>query len=60
MKIFRFIAFFLSFLFLVTCGSEDDICLGGEATPRVKLKFKTLATGKLKTLDSVFVKIDYG
>lgn len=50
-------------LFLVSlfsCGSDDDICIGGEATPRMKLKFKTKATGKLKTLDSLYVNVDYG
>ncbi len=51
---------FLLLAFLVSCGSDDDICLSGEATPRLKMKFKTQATGKLKTLDSVFVKVDYG
>lgn len=45
---------------LYSCGSDDDICLGGEATPRMKLKFKTKATGKLKTMDSLFINVDYG
>lgn len=44
----------------VSCGSEDDICLGGEATPRLKVKFREKATGKPRTLDSVFIKADYG
>ncbi len=57
LKIFL-LSFFLMSLF--SCGSDDDICLSGEATPRVKLKFKTQATGKLKTLDSLFIKVDYG
>ena len=54
--------FFLS-LFLVSlfsCTSDDDICIGGEATPRMKMKFKTASTGKLKTLDSLYVNVDYG
>lgn len=59
MKI-RLLYFFLISLFLFSCSSEDDICVGGEATPRMKIKFKTLANGKFKTLDSVFVKVDYG
>lgn len=47
-------------IMMLSCGSDDDICLSGEATPRMKLKFKTQSTGKLKTLDSVFVNVDYG
>ena len=47
-------------LFLFSCTSDDDICVGGEATPRMKIKFKTQATGKVKTLDSLFVAVDYG
>lgn len=50
----------LFLLSLLSCGSDDDICLSGEATPRLKLKFKTQSTGKLKTLDSLFVNVDYG
>ncbi len=47
-------------LFIFSCTSDDDICVGGEATPRMKIKFKTQATGKIKTLDSLFVAVDYG
>lgn len=57
LKIFLLSVFLLS---LFSCGSEDDICLSGEATPRVKLKFKTQSSGKLKTLDSLFINVDYG
>ena len=57
LKIF-FIGIFLFSFF--SCGSDDDICVSGEATPRMKLKFKTKATGKLKTMDSLFVNVDYG
>ena len=60
MKFFRIFSVFLFLLTLFSCGSDDDICLGGEATPRMKLKFKTQSTGKLKTMDSLFVKVDYG
>ena len=54
--------FFLLILlaFLSSCGSDDDICIGGEASPRMKIKFKTQSSGKLKTLDSLFIKVDYG
>ncbi len=54
-----FLVLFFSMM-LLSCGSDDDICLSGEATPRMKLKFKTQSTGKLRTLDSVFVNVDYG
>ncbi len=47
-------------LIIFSCNRNDDICESGEATPRIKLKFKTQSTGKLKTLDSVFVKVDFG
>lgn len=60
MKIFKFFWPLMVIAIFVSCSSEDDICLGGEASPRMKIKFKTLATGKLKTLDSLFVKVDYG
>ncbi len=60
MKFFK-IFFFSLFLFsLFSCGSDDDICTGGEATPRMKIKFKTQATGKIKTLDSLYINVDYG
>ena len=53
--------FLLSFLFLLMCqcAAEDDICESGEFTPRMIVKFKS-KEGKLKTLNSVFVKVDYG
>ena len=60
MKILRFLLLSVFLLSLFSCGSDDDICLSGEATPRMKLKFKTQSTGKLKTLDSLFVNVDYG
>ena len=59
----KFLRIFLVSVFLFSlfsCGSDDDICVSGEATPRMKLKFKTKATGKVKTLDSLFVNVDYG
>jgi hypothetical protein len=43
----------------MNCSNEDDICTSGEATPRIKIKFKT-SDNKLKTLDSIFVSIDFG
>lgn len=43
-----------------SCNAEDDICQSTESTPRMKVKFKTQSTGRLKTLDSVFVSADLG
>ena len=57
LKIF-FVSLFLLSLF--SCGSDDDICIGGEATPRMKIKFKTQSNGKMKTMDSIFIAVDYG
>lgn len=51
--------FFLGILTLVSCGSDDDICTSGEATPRMKVKFKSSA-GKEKTIDSLYISADYG
>ncbi len=45
---------------MISCGSDDDICTSGEATPRMKIKFKNAATGNAKTLDSLYVDVDYG
>lgn len=59
MKIKAFLLLFI-LLFLSSCGSDDDICIGGEATPRMKIKFKTKSTGKMKTMDSLFIAVDYG
>ena len=60
MKFLKTLFASLFLLSLFSCGSDDDICIGGEASPRMKIKFKTQATGKMKTLDSLFIKIDYG
>ncbi len=60
MKFLKIIFCFLIIASLFSCTSDDDICVGGEATPRMKMKFKTKSTGKLKTLDSLYVNVDYG
>lgn len=60
MKLLKTVFLALILFSLFSCGSDDDICIGGEATPRMKLKFKTQATGKLKTLDSLYINVDYG
>ena len=49
------------FLLLTSCGSDDDICLGEESTPRLKLKFRSAAgTNPLVQLDTLYVDVDYG
>ena len=60
MKFLKIFLFSIIFISLFSCGSDDDICISGEATPRMKLKFKTQSTGKPKTMDSIFVNVDYG
>lgn len=45
---------------LFSCGGEDDICESGEGTPRMKVSFKNLSNDKVKTLDSLYVAVDYG
>ena len=46
-------------LLLISCGSDDDICLSSESTPRLKLKFCN-ASNQLIILDSLYVDVDYG
>src|SRR5690606_24174838 len=58
MKIF--LTLLTSLFLFFSCSTDDDICTDGEGTPQVKIKFKTFATGKPRTLDSVFVAVDYG
>lgn len=45
---------------LVSCGGDDDICESGEGTPRMKVAFRTLSTGKEATVDTLYVSVDYG
>ncbi len=60
MKIFGILSFVvLIFVTTISCGSDDDICTSGEATPRMKVKFKD-SNNKLVTLDSIYVDVDYG
>ena len=44
---------------LTSCESDDDVCVSGEATPRLKIKFKS-ADNKVLTLDSLYLDVDYG
>lgn len=53
--------FFLSFiLLLVSCGSDDDICLSGESTPRLTVSFQDVTENKFIALDSLYIDVDYG
>lgn len=45
-------------IFMFSCSSDDDICTSGEATPRLKMRFKT-DLGKEKTLDTLYLSVDY-
>jgi hypothetical protein len=60
MKYFKFLLFVCFLSMLCSCGGDDDICESGEGTPRMKVAFKTLLTGKAKTMDSLYVAVDYG
>lgn len=49
------------FLMLLTsCGSDDDICLGEESTPRLKLLFRNANNNQLVRLPYLKVDVDYG
>lgn len=55
-----FLGILLLGIIVYSCNAEEDICQSSESTPRMKVKFKTQSTGKLKTLDSIFVVADLG
>ena len=59
MKYFILIFFLILSFMVVSCGSDDDICTSGEATPRMKMKFKD-TNNKIIRLDSLYVNVDYG
>ena len=50
---------FFGMLFLSSCQGDDDVCVSGEATPRMKVKFKS-ADGRVATLDSLYIDVNYG
>ncbi|ALR31444.1 MULTISPECIES: DUF6452 family protein [Chryseobacterium] len=60
MKYFKFLIAVCFIGLLFSCGGDDDICESGEGTPRMKVSFKNFETGKEKTLDSLYVAVDYG
>ncbi|MCJ7933472.1 MAG: DUF6452 family protein [Chryseobacterium sp.] len=60
MKYFKFLILTCLLGMLFSCGGDDDICESGEGTPRMKVAFKSLESGKEQTLDSLYVAVDYG
>lgn len=58
LRISIFLIAILSVMFFVACSNDDDICTSGEATPRLKMKFRS-SEGKVKTLDSLYVNVTY-
>lgn len=60
MKYIKFIFCFVPLLLaIVACNQEDDICTEG-GSPKMKVKFKTVADGKLARMDSLTVRILWG
>jgi hypothetical protein len=60
MKYFKFLLFIGFLGMLCSCGGDDDICESGEGTPRMKIRFKSFDTQKLKKVDTLYVYADYG
>ncbi|AZA56119.1 hypothetical protein [Chryseobacterium shandongense] len=60
MKSFKFLFALCCISFTVSCGADDDICDSGEGTPRMKFSFLNVQTEKERTLDSLYVAVDYG
>ncbi|AZA80869.1 hypothetical protein C1637_11335 [Chryseobacterium lactis] len=58
-KYFKFLILTCFLGVLSSCGGDDDICESGEGTPRLGIAFKD-ADGKVMTLDSLYVSVDYG
>ncbi|RXM40571.1 hypothetical protein BOQ62_05415 [Chryseobacterium sp. CH21] len=60
MKYFKFLIAICFLGMLFSCGGDDDICESGEGTPRMKVAFRSLSTGKEATVDTLYVAVDYG
>lgn len=60
MKYLKFLITICFLGLLFSCGGDDDICESGEGTPRMKVSFRNAETGKEKTVDSLYVAVDYG
>lgn len=46
-------------MLLFSCISDDDVCLSGEATPRMKVKLRD-KNNRAYTIPQIFVDVDYG
>lgn len=44
---------------LASCNSDDDVCVSGEATPRMKVKLRD-SNNRAYRIPQVFVDVDYG
>lgn len=51
--------FLFGLFILSSCEGDDDVCITGEATPRMKVKFKS-SDNKITVLDSLYLDVDYG
>lgn len=61
MKYLTYLILVICGIFMISsCGGDDDICESGEGTPRMKVAFKSATDGKVMTLDSLYVAVDYG
>jgi len=60
MKYFKFFVMICFVGMFFSCGGDDDICESGEGTPRMKVSFKSIDTGKERPVDSLYVAVDYG
>lgn len=50
---------FFLILLLFSCAEDSDVCVSGDATPRMKIKFRDAGNLPLR-LDSVYINVDYG
>lgn len=51
--------FFILGFFTLGCTSDDDICMSGEATPRMKIKFRD-TQNRAYRIPQINIKVDYG
>lgn len=51
--------FLFGLFILSSCEGDDDVCITGEATPRMKVKFKS-SDGRVARLDSLYLDVNYG
>lgn len=56
----KFVLFAVACVALLSCSSEDDICLSGESTPRLKILFKDATANKQTQLSRLIIEVDYG